>query len=949
MMRDFSQIETLRRAWGTVAVAPKVVSSIALMFATLGWTAFSLAQVTDPESGSPPGSQKEMPQRSRSPNASQAPGDKAPSDSADAEEGARSTQVAPVVVPPKLLHFHSASYPALALEQGLEGTVRLKLLVNADGTVGEVSVDQSAGNGFDEAASAAAKRFVFSPAKRDGVSLPVYILYEYRFSAPEVETEAEAELPTVGNFVGTLLISGAEAPLAGAQVLLIDADGALREAVTDAEGRWGVVDLAPGLYTVQIKADGFDRVELQEKIVAGEETQLTYRVAPELEGIEVVVSGERPPREVTRRTLQRREISRVPGTSGDALRSLQSLPGVARPPGLAGLLIVRGSAPQDSNVFVDGSLVPQVYHFGGLSSVIPTELLDKIDFYPGNFSAQYGRVMGGVVDVKLRTPSTDCLDKDWKQTGEDGCFHGFVQADLIDTRAMISGSIGEDWTFAVAGRRSWLDAWIGPVLEEAGAGVTSAPVYFDYQGILETKPTKASRLRIQLYGADDELELLITSPAAQNPGFGGNLQFATAFYRLQAIYEHQLSDDWNLFSTLSVGRDRIQFGLGQVRFDLDSKPISFRSEVGWNVASGVKLNAGFDFLISPVEILVRAPLPPRPGEPAPGPFVSRRVFETDQDTTVFRPAWYIEGEVQATKRLSLVPGFRADFARDSGHADFSPRLNARYVVRGLSEDADGDGVRPLKTVIKGGAGVFAQPPQFQETDVIFGTPNIRSNRSIHYSLGVDQELTDQVELGVDAYFKDLVELVSRTPTLTGFEYNNEGSGRIIGIETLLRYKPDDRFFGWIAYTLSRSTRRDAPDLEENNFQFDQTHILTALGSYRLGDGWEFGMRFRVVSGNNTTPVAQPPSLPAFYSADSGSYQPIQGAPFSERLPLFHQLDVRIEKKWQWENARLTWYLDVLNAYNNAAQEAINYNFDFSEQSFQSGLPIIPSVGLRGDF
>src|SRR5690606_12703080 len=128
----------------------------------------------------------------------------------------------------------------------------------------------------------------------------------------------------------------------------------------------------------------------------GEATEVVYRVSAETTGIEIIVEGERPPREVTRRTIERREIDRIPGTSGDALRSLESLPGVARPPPFSGLLVVRGSAPEDTNAFFDGSLAPLVYHFGGLSSVVPTELLDRIDFYPGNFSARYGRVMGGI-------------------------------------------------------------------------------------------------------------------------------------------------------------------------------------------------------------------------------------------------------------------------------------------------------------------------------------------------------------------------------------------------------------------------------------------------------------------------------------------------------------------------------------------------------------------------
>ena len=66
---------------------------------------------------------------------------------------------------------------------------------------------------------------------------------------------------------------------------------------------------------------------------------------------------------MTRRTVTRKELSLVPGTSGDALRALQNLPGVARPPALSGLLVVRGNADQTTPVFIDGLWLPNVYHF----------------------------------------------------------------------------------------------------------------------------------------------------------------------------------------------------------------------------------------------------------------------------------------------------------------------------------------------------------------------------------------------------------------------------------------------------------------------------------------------------------------------------------------------------------------------------------------------------------
>lgn len=862
----------------------------------------------------------------------------------------------PVIVMPKLTRFVDAAYPEEARKQGLQADVVLELTIDAAGKVTDAKVVEPRGNGFDEAATAAALQFEFEPATRDGKPVAAKILYRYSFTLKEAPTKTPPP-PTTGNLGGSLRIGGTNTPLAGAEVVVTGPGGEQKRVVTGADGRWELPGVPPGKYRVRASAEGFQATEAEEEVVVGEATDATYRLAPAAEEgvLEVVVQGERPPREVTRRTIERREINRIPGTSGDALRSIQSLPGVARPPGLAGLLIVRGSAPEDTETFVDGASVPLIYHFGGLSSTIPTELLERIDFYPGNFSARYGRVMGGIVDVGLREPDTSCTGPYGKPSEEKGCYHGLAQVDLIDARVLAQGPLGplKGWSFAAGARRSWIDAWIKPVLEEAGAGVTSAPVYWDYQVITEHRPSKNSRLSLRAYGSDDRLEILIRDPAANDPAFGGNLRFRVAGHRVQALYTAQLSNEVDLTSMAATGKDLIRFSIGNFLFDLDVYPISVRNELGFKLTRGFKLNAGFDWAVAPVDVTVRAPPPPRPGEPDPGPFATRPPRETKQSLVAYRPAWYLEGEVTPSRRLRIVPGLRIDYARDSGHSDLSPRINARY---DLISPTDGEdeasfaGRRKLRTTVKGGIGVFHQPPQFQETDEVFGTPGLVSNRSIHYSVGVEQELTRQIEVGVEGYYKDLSELVSRAPNATGaFTYGNEGEGYVVGMETLIKYKPDSRFFGWLAYTLSRSVRKDSPDDEERLFQFDQTHNLIVLGSYRLGRGWEFGARFRVVSGPLETPVLGPPALPALYAADAGAYVPLQGKAFSRRLPLFHQLDLRVDKGWQFRDWRLSAYLDVQNAYNNAAVEAVVYNYNFSQQSFQTGLPILPSLGLRGEF
>jgi TonB family protein len=868
----------------------------------------------------------------------------------------------PVIVLPELTHFEHAEYPAEAEKAGLQADVRLVLTIDRNGTVTKAEVKEPVGNGFDEAAQAAALKFTFTPATRDGVPVPVVIPYRYSFTlSVKSASEAPPIAPTTGILSGAVHLADGNTPLAGATVSVTLLDGTLQQVSTDEDGKWQIRNLPVGKYKVHVESPGFQPVENQEEVGAGEQTDATYRLSPLAEGIEITVQGERPPREVTRRTIERREIERIPGTSGDALRSLQSLPGVARPPGLAGLLIVRGSSPNDTQVYADGTLLPLIYHFGGLSSVIPTELLDKIDFYPGNFSSKYGRVQGGIVDVSLRSPDTQCLGDYGVPTEKKGCFHGMAQVDLIDGRVMLQGPLpAKDWSFAVAGRRSWVDLWLKPVLENAGSSVTAAPVYYDYQLIVDHKTSK-SKFSLRAYGSDDKFRIIVTDPAAQDPAFGGALSFGTSFYRAQMLYQTDLTPNVSFDSMVSAGHNNVGFSVGNFLFSLNTYPIYGRSEFGFKVAPGVKINAGLDFLLAPYEVIVRFPQPPRPGEPDPGPFASRPPQESHEQSTAFRPAWYGEAELQPSNRLRIIPGVRVDYSRDTGHADFSPRLVARYdlikgteaggsAFRTLGGDKDPAHDSPrLRTTLKGGVGVFYQPPEFQETNPVFGTPGLLSNRAIHYSLGIEQEFSQQVELSLEGFYKDLTKQVARTASDNGYVYNNFGLGSVVGLEALLKYKPDARFFGWIAYTLSRSVRQDSPSSPQYLFQYDQTHNLIILGSYRLGRGWEFGGRFRIVSGSLDTASLPPPALPALYAADAGAYTQLTGRPYSTRLPLFHQLDLRVDKRWQFRTWRFSSYLDIQNVYNNAAVEGLSYNYNFSRRSYQTGIPIIPSIGLRGEF
>ena len=111
----------------------------------------------------------------------------------------------------------------------------------------------------------------------------------------------------------------------------------------------------------------------------------------------ILVEADAISTEVSERKLSAAEIAYLPGTNGDVVKVVQNLPGVSRPPLGTGNLIIRGTSPEDSAAYLDGSRIPVVFHFGGLTTVINGNLLEEVSFVPGNASARYGRFLGGMV------------------------------------------------------------------------------------------------------------------------------------------------------------------------------------------------------------------------------------------------------------------------------------------------------------------------------------------------------------------------------------------------------------------------------------------------------------------------------------------------------------------------------------------------------------------------
>jgi len=510
-----------------------------------------------------------------------------------------------------------------------------------------------------------------------------------------------------------------------------------------------------------------------------------------------------------------------------------------------------------------------------------------------------------------------------------------ADVNLIDASFIAEGPVGKRGAFAVAAKRSYIDFWFKNVIPEDAIGITAAPVYYDYQAIYTYRPESGGKIRTMFLGSGDEFRLNVKTPPDGDPTLRGNFGASTAFRRLQTTWQRNIGAHVEQDITAGVGTISQSLAAGDsLGFAFSGYDQFVRAEWRAQLGSHVKLIGGFDGTGIQVDVTYVGPLfQSTEGNPRyfNGPLTGLPTATFRGWYTSYRPAGYLEAVVQAGERLTLVPGVRVDYFSDIQQGSVNPRLTGRFKLA-------------PETTLKGGVGLFSQPPDYGETVAPVGNPNLGLSQAQHYGLGVEQAFGHTGSVSLEGFYKRLSDLEVNgvgpdgNPLLV-----NGGKGRIYGLEVLAKLNPTGKAFGFASYTLSRSERNDY-GVAWRPFDYDQTHILTLMGGYKFGRGWDFGSTFRLVSGNPRTPI-----VGSVYDANSDFYNPVYGPVNSARDPLFHQLSIRVEKAWKFKAWQLASYLDVQNVYNHRSQEGLQYSYDYARSKPVQGLPILPSLGLRGEF
>jgi len=858
----------------------------------------------------------------------------------------------PIIAGPTIVaeSYVEAPYPEAEKAEGIEATVVLSIELSAEGEIEMVEVSDSSGPAFEDALMDVLFEWQWTPAMTEAGPVPVTFPFTYTFEIGE-EEEAEEELPPV-NFTGVVLEMATAEPIGRATVAV---EGTELVAETDEEGRFELRGVPDGKQVVKLLHTGHVTDDRTLTFVAGELTEAKlWMRADAYRGNEVVIAYEREKDEVTRRTITIEEIRRVPGTFGDPVRVIQTLPGAARTPFGTGLLVIRGANPEDSGVYVDGIRIPIVYHLTGTTSVIAPDLIDSVDYLPGGYGVQYGRTMGGTIDVKTK--------RDFEENGKLS-----FGADILDSQVFYEGKLGKNKQhgIAVGARRSYIDVFI-PIFT-SGTGFTIKPRYQDYQ--LKWVPELGGDQKFSLffYGFDDILQVATPDDQAQgsDQDTQGDLGIRYNSHRLVGNYRKDFSESLAFDLTPSVGLDTSNSSLG-TEFGIDNGTTLFniRSQVEWQatdaveVVPGVDLYGGFwwfDFRSAVSFEAAQDPLAER--EPvgfdgrgsfwSPDPFVKVNIRPLDD-----REKWLVTPGVRL-QNTGLRTGGEITGTDEPNPWQWSAAVDPRILTRFQ--------VTPDRFALKAATGLYHQPPQPQEAIGVGTTSTVGYERSWATSTGFEHRLNQALHYDVDFFYRSMDRQIVFDESWTGFGSNpfvNEGLGRAYGMEIIARHDPVNRFFGWVSYTLSRATRNDYPSScrgDENrllgtgdcwtSFDFDQTHIFSAQAGYDLPRDFGVSAQVQYVTGNPTSPFNA-----GVYDADADIYQGFAiGPENSDRLPPFFQTSLRFDKLWTFKRWQLETYIDLLNAVRGVNPEFTIYNYDYSEYAYVRGLPFIPNIGIEAKF
>lgn len=712
---------------------------------------------------------------------------------------------------------------------------------------------------------------------------------------------------------GVVIDKSTRQPLEFVNVLVV---GLGIGASTDANGNFLITQVPPGIYRLQASFLGY-KTELTPEYRVNHVTPYV-QIELEEENVslnEVVVTASPfqkvPESPVSLRVIGLQEIEKAPGANRDISKVVQNYPGVAFSPiGYRNDLIVRGGGPSENRFYLDGVEIPNINHFstqgasGGPVGLIDADLIRSVKFYSGAFPADKGNALSSVLDFSLR-------DGDMERNS--------LKATLGASEVSLSsnGHIGNKTSYLVSVRQSYLQA-LFKIL-----GLPFLPAYTDASFKIKTRFDSHNELTLLGLGGIDRMKL--------NLGVEGeDAEYMLSYlpeinqetYTVGGVYRHYsqrhvqaivLSQSYLNNRNVKYrdndesSEENLTLRLGSIEQETKLRMENTSSWSVWKVKAGFDLNYSRYKSNEYRKVFANA----------------LREYDYHTDLSLWRWGMFASVDYAAPdKSFTASMGVRTDGNNYSDKMkelwrQLSPRLSVSYrLIEGLT--------------LSGHVGLYYQLPSY--TALGFkGEEGEYVNRHLDYisvsqeSLGLSWTPNENMELSVEGFYKlyghmpfslsDQIPLSCKGNdygTIGNEALSSEAKGRSYGVELMFKWLLTQKLNLSSSLTIFKSEFKDGEQGSYVPSAWDNRFILNMSGTYNFPKHWSLGAKVSCIGGSPYTPYdVEKSSLVEAWNVQGRAYYDYSRYN-QERLPVFGQLDVRVDKTFYLKKCMLGFYLDIQN-------------------------------------
>ncbi|KMQ71906.1 TonB-dependent receptor [Chryseobacterium koreense] len=676
--------------------------------------------------------------------------------------------------------------------------------------------------------------------------------------------------------------------------------------------------------------------ELQELVInAGKSVRATDMVTP-----------------LATQKLTAEEIKVNPGGNFDVSKVIQVLPGVAggTTPNRNDI-IVRGGGPSENVYYLDGIEIPVLNHFqtqgasGGATGILNVSFIQDVQLTSSAFNARYDNALASTIVIKQRNGNPDKLSGNLRLSG-------------TEFAAMLEGPLGKKTTFMASARRSYLQ-FLFKLLD-----LPIRPDYYDFQYKVNHKINNKTELTFIGIGAIDNFKLAVPKKSDANTEYinRANPLINQWNYTVGATLKRLVNDGYynialsrNMFFN---GADRYEnnasktgsplYALGshetenKLRFDMNK----FKN--GWKYSYGI--DAQYAKYDANIFNTIKEEVKDNDGN-----IISPAItFSSDTAIDFFKFGAF--GQIAKyffDQKFLVSGGFRADlntYTKDGLNPlrTLSPRASFSYIINNqwnISASVGSYYKLPVYTMLG-----------YKDSSGTLANKDLKYTNSIHYTIGTEFVPRNDLRFTLEAFYKDYRNYpISLTSGISyaniGTDYSAVGSdafssvgkGKVYGIEAYVQQKLVEKLFYIASATLYKSEFSGI----DNQFRpstWDYGFIASATFGYKFKKNWDISLKYRIAGGQPYTPFDLAASTANYLTTGTGTYDYSQLN--NKRLPIFNQLDLRVDKKFNFKKVSL----DVFADFQNILLYKTPYlpKFTFERTDDNSGFKTTDGQPIKAD-